>query len=216
MGCLSRKGIRTESVGSTDARNYKDAREIEANKSIFQSGIASWYGEKFHGRRTANGEIYDMNKLTAAHRSLPFNTIVEVENTGNNKKVIVRINDRGPFVKNRIVDLSYKAAKRIDIDETGTAHVSLKILKFYGKKIEIDDYRHETKFVLQAGAFIEIRNAKRMKKKINSIIPRLKFDIYFNEGFYRVISEKIGTRSEAEEYMKTLIYYKIDVFIKKI
>ncbi len=93
-----------------------------------QTGIASWYGNPFHGRQTANGEIYDMNKLTAAHKKLPFNTKVRVTNLTNGKSVIVRINDRGPFVKGRIIDLSRKAARRIDMIGPGTAKVQLDIL----------------------------------------------------------------------------------------
>ncbi len=95
---------------------------------IFQTGMASWYGGKFQGRRTASGEIYDMYKLTAAHNTLPFNTLVEVENLDNGKRVRVRINDRGPFVKNRILDLSYKAAQRIGSDANGVAPVTLRIV----------------------------------------------------------------------------------------
>ena len=78
-----------------------------------EEGIASWYGPKFHGRRTASGEVFDMHRLTAAHPWLPFGTIVKVTNLENGLSVVVRINDRGPFVKGRIIDLSYAAAKKI-------------------------------------------------------------------------------------------------------
>jgi peptidoglycan lytic transglycosylase len=98
------------------------------------SGISSYYGKKFHGRKTANGEIFDMNGLTAAHKTLPFGTVLEVENLANNKKVRVRINDRGPFVRNRILDLSYEAAKRIGMLKTGTAKIIGKII--YTPKIK--------------------------------------------------------------------------------
>jgi len=77
-----------------------------------EEGNASWYGAPFHGRRSSNGEVYDMNKMTAAHRTLPFDTIVRVTNTNNGKTAVVRITDRGPFVENRILDLSYAAARR--------------------------------------------------------------------------------------------------------
>jgi len=93
------------------------------------SGVCSYYGKKFHGRKTANGEIFDMYGFTAAHKSLPFNTVLEVENLSNNKKVIVRINDRGPFVKNRLLDLSYGAAEEIDLIKTGTTNFRAKIIK---------------------------------------------------------------------------------------
>ncbi|MGD9900254.1 MAG: septal ring lytic transglycosylase RlpA family protein [Calditrichaceae bacterium] len=93
------------------------------------TGVSSYYGKKFHGKLTANGEVFDMYKLTAAHKSLPFDTLLEVENLSNGKRVVVRINDRGPFVKNRILDLSYAAAKEIDMIPDGTAKVKAKIIR---------------------------------------------------------------------------------------
>lgn len=92
------------------------------------SGRASWYGPKFHGRRTANGEIFDSNALTAAHPSLPFGTKVRVTNLRNGRSVIVRINDRGPFVKGRIIDVSAAAAHILNMVNSGTASVQLEIL----------------------------------------------------------------------------------------
>ena len=92
-------------------------------------GLASWYGKKFQGRLTANGERFDMRRLTAAHRTLPFGTRVRVTNLENGRMVIVRINDRGPFVAGRIIDLSFAAGKKIGIIGTGVAPVRLEILK---------------------------------------------------------------------------------------
>lgn len=93
------------------------------------SGLASWYGQEFAGRTTANGEIFDPGLLTAAHRTLPFGTVLEVTNPKNEKSVTVRINDRGPFVGNRIIDLSYAAAAQLDLVSTGVARVELKVVK---------------------------------------------------------------------------------------
>lgn len=93
-----------------------------------QYGIASWYGHPFHGRLTANGETYDMGKITAAHKELPFNTKVRVTNLSNGKSVVVRINDRGPFVKGRIIDLSKESARMIDMVDAGISKVHLSIL----------------------------------------------------------------------------------------
>ncbi len=93
------------------------------------TGTASYYGKKFHGRQTANGEQFNMYEHTAAHRKLPFDTRVRVTNLSNNRTVIVRINDRGPFVGARVIDLSYGAAKQIDMIESGTARVRLEVLK---------------------------------------------------------------------------------------
>lgn len=92
-----------------------------------EEGVASFYGDAFHGRTTANGETYDKNKLTAAHRSLPFGTRVKVFNLDNGRSVRVRINDRGPYAKGRIIDLSEAAARKLGIEEDGTAKVRLEI-----------------------------------------------------------------------------------------
>jgi rare lipoprotein A len=92
-------------------------------------GIASYYADEFNGRRTSNGEVYNMNDLTAAHRELPFNTKVKVRNLDTNKTVIVRINDRGPFKDDRIIDLSLEAAKQLGIIQNGTAPVELEIVE---------------------------------------------------------------------------------------
>lgn len=91
-------------------------------------GIASWYGQDFNGRLTANGEIYDMYKFTAAHKTLPLGTVVKVTNQDNGKSVEVRINDRGPYVKGRIIDLSRTAGRAIGMRETGTARVKLEVV----------------------------------------------------------------------------------------
>jgi len=91
-------------------------------------GVASYYADKFHGRQTSSGEVFDMNGLTAAHRTLPFGTMVEVKNLANNRKVVVKVNDRGPFVEDRIIDLSKGAAEQLDMIRTGTAEVELKVI----------------------------------------------------------------------------------------
>lgn len=121
------------------------------------NGRASWYGGKFIGRPTANGEIFDTNKLTAAHKTLPFNTIVEVTNLENGKKIEVRINDRGPFIKGRIIDLSKRAAGKIDMLKTGTAEVSLKIVDMPNPPQVMD---------IQVAAYSNILYASAMKKRL--------------------------------------------------
>ena len=94
-----------------------------------ETGIASWYGEPYHGRKTASGEVYDMDRWTAAHRTLPFGTWVEVTNLTNAKRVSVRITDRGPFVHGRIIDLSRVAAKQLGVFGPGTAQVRLRVIR---------------------------------------------------------------------------------------
>jgi rare lipoprotein A len=106
---------------------------LSSSKNYTATGLASWYGQKFHGRLTANGEHYNMHALTAAHRSLPLPTYVRVENLENGKKIIVRINDRGPFPRGknahkRIIDLSYSAARKLDMHHKGTAQVRITAL----------------------------------------------------------------------------------------
>lgn len=97
--------------------------------SYYQVGIASWYGEEFHGRRTSSGEIYNMYEMTAAHKSLPFGTQVLVVDLQTGRSVIVRINDRGPFIHGRIIDLSFAAAKKLGIVKKGTTRVGIKIVR---------------------------------------------------------------------------------------
>ena len=94
-----------------------------------QRGEASWYGMPFHGRRTASGETYDMYRMSAAHRELPFGTVVEVHNVDNGRRIQVRVNDRGPFVRDRVLDLSYAAATELDMVHSGTARIELRVVE---------------------------------------------------------------------------------------
>ena len=93
-----------------------------------EKGIASWYGEPYHGRRTASGEVYDMHRMTAAHKTLPFGSVVKVTRRDTGADVKVRVNDRGPFIEGRIIDLSYAAAKKIGLDNDGVAPVKIKVV----------------------------------------------------------------------------------------
>ena len=108
---------------------YKKRGRLSDSETHALRGVASYYGSDFHGKKTANGERFNIYDLTAAHNTLPFNSRVKVTNLENNKTVIVRINDRGPYKKGRIIDLSLAAAKKIDLVKTGTAKVKLKILQ---------------------------------------------------------------------------------------
>ena len=121
-----------------------------------EMGVASWYGHPYHGRPAANGEIYDMEKMTAAHRTLPFDTVVRVTNLTNQKSVEVRINDRGPFVDGRIIDLSHAAAQAIDMIGPGTADVRTEIVK-------LPDLAPAALFGVQVGAFRDRGNAERQR-----------------------------------------------------
>ena len=156
-----------------------------------QRGIASWYGPNFHGKYTSNGEIYNMYAYTAAHKTLPMNTIVKVTNLNNGKSVIVRINDRGPFVKGRIIDLSYAAGKKIGLDVTGTAPVIIKVIGFKGKNYVLG-------YKIQIGAFLRksgaLKTANKYKKfGYNTEIAKV-------GDFYKVYITGFKTYNEAKEF----------------
>jgi len=147
-----------------------------------QTGMASWYGPDFHGKTTSSKEVYDMHDLTAAHRSLPFGTYVMVTNLDNRKSIIVRINDRGPFVEGRIIDLSYAAAKTLDMVGPGVIPVRIEVLEEYSPKIS------SQKFSVQVGAFVQKKNAivlrdELQKKFKNVYITQFKTA---NQTYYRV------------------------------
>lgn len=112
----------------------KDYKVLTSAQGFEQVGIASWYGKKFHGHLTSNGEIYDMYAMSAAHKNLPLPTYLKVTNLDNNKSVIVRVNDRGPFHQSRIIDLSYSAAYKLDMLSTGTAKVKITAMTDFSTK----------------------------------------------------------------------------------
>ncbi len=140
------------------------------------SGIASWYGPKFHAKKTSNGETYNMYAMTAAHKTLPMNTMVKVDNLENGKSTIVRINDRGPFVGSRIIDLSNSAAHKIDMVKKGTAQVKITILGFHGRVATTRAQMNETmsvgKYYLQVGAFGKYEGAKVTQRKFRNLVDK--------------------------------------------
>ena len=139
-------------------------------------GIASWYGPKFHAKKTSNGEIYNMYAETAAHKTLPMNTIVRVDNLENGKSTVVRINDRGPFVSGRIIDLSNKAAHAIDMVKKGTARVQITVLGFNGKIAKTAAEKREvhsvSNYYVQVGVFAQIAGANSTKRKFELILEK--------------------------------------------
>jgi len=128
-----------------------------------EEGIASWYGRPYHGRKTASGEIYNMYGISAAHRTLPFGTKVRVHDLDNGREVVVPINDRGPFIEGRIIDLSYGAAKALHMNIAGIARVKLEIL---GYGYEASPVPPAGIFAVQVGAFRDRSNAERLKARI--------------------------------------------------
>ncbi len=123
-----------------------------------ETGLASWYGQPYHGRTAANGETYDMEKLTAAHKTLPFETWVRVTNLANNQEVEVRITDRGPFVEGRIIDLSHAAAQAIELIGPGVAKVRLTVIK-----APVSAGLEAARFAVQVGAFRSKESAERIR-----------------------------------------------------
>ena len=119
-------------AGQSQAEFKKSNAAPAAAPAFRQVGVASWYGPGFHGKRTASGERFDQNKLTAAHRSLPLDTVVKVTNLDNGKAVKVSINDRGPYVGKRVIDLSKAAANRLDMTDDGTARVRIEVAELPG------------------------------------------------------------------------------------
>lgn len=160
-----------------------------------EKGYASWYGKKYHGNKTSVGEVYDMYEMTAAHKTLPLPCFVKVTNLKNNKTVIVRVNDRGPFIKDRIIDLSYAAAHRLDIIEKGSEEVEIEvIIPDLGKLNKSDDQA----FFLQVGAFSKKNNALELVSKIKAIHSNDKQDIKIIKkgSLYSVV---IGPSASEEE-----------------
>ena len=149
----------------------------DPQKDFEQSGTASWYGKKFHGHTTSNMEIFDMYKLTAAHRTLPLPSYVEVTNLDNNKKVIVRVNDRGPFKSKRIIDLSWAAAKALDYDTKGLANVHIRLLHpntHEPTKTQVaytsNSIDHDGLKFLQIGAYSQKNTALDIAKQLSELI----------------------------------------------
>lgn len=157
--------------------------------NAIETGVASWYGPNFHGKLTANGEVYDMDGMTAAHRTLPFGTEVVVENLDNGKTIRVRINDRGPFAKNRIIDLSRAAATQLEMVGPGTARVRLYLVKGDLENSRVNDLK-VANYTIQLGSFTDIALARQKSLEIDgSRVERLEingslvFRVYY--GLYQ-------------------------------
>ncbi len=187
---------------------------LDTSYGYQERGVASWYGPKFHGRPTASREPYDMHGMTAAHKSLPLPTYVEVRNLRNNKRVVVRVNDRGPFVHNRIIDLSYSAAMKLDMVRDGTSLVEVRAISFDepppiqpaeatatgSTDAPVRSDRSDTSIYVQVGAFGDKGNATRRYRmlKDNGIGDAL---IHEDRGttptLYRV---RVGPIADVDQY----------------
>lgn len=184
-----------------------------------QRGIASWYGSKFHGHRTSSGETYNMYAMTAAHKSLPLPSYVRVTHLDNGKSIIVRVNDRGPFHDNRIIDLSYAAAKKLDITAHGTGRVEITyidprqsqprtrtaalnnkpVIKTGStKQVVTPKSKSPQRLYLQVGAFAQRTNAEQLRKRVTHMLDSGKINTGYNikNNLYRV---RIGPLANIEE-----------------
>jgi len=193
---------------------------IASAHGFVQTGIASWYGKKFHGRKTSNGETYNMYDMTAAHKTLPMNTWVSVHNLENNRKIVVRINDRGPFVRGRIIDLSYTGASRIGIADTGTTKVRITALgqavSYSGKTKTPDQFKAmdywKGNFTVQVGAFQVKANAQNYQKKLSKTYQNAHLVMFTDDRgtFYRVRIGKFTNLNDAERFSEKIMTQGFD------
>lgn len=182
---------------------------IKERKEFVQKGIASWYGKKFHGRKTSNGETYDMYAMTAAHKSLPLPSYLQVKNLKNGRSVVVRVNDRGPFHRGRIIDLSYTAAKKLDIIRTGTGYVEIRDITPSKETIPLQPALRpqNTNLYVQIGAFKDPLNANKLLSTIYAPgLPntRITAGNFGQEPLYRVQLGPISSVGEAQRVIQKL------------
>ncbi len=175
VGCTSSKlphNLKAASAKSPENQafyevNGKRYYPLVVANGFKQTGVASWYGPKFHGNKTSNGEIFDMYQLTAAHKRLPLPSNVRVTNLENGKQIVVRVNDRGPFVDGRIIDLSFKAAKTLGFDEKGTERVGIEVISGPTKIVGQSALSlYPNKIVYQLGAFNIKKNALNLQQNL--------------------------------------------------
>ena len=166
-----------------------------------ERGVASWYGYKFHGNKTSNGEVYDMYAMTAAHKTLPLPTYVRVTNLDNDRSIIVRVNDRGPFAKGRIIDLSYVAAKKLDMVKAGTARVEVEALT----GSHLADGKGSA--MIQIGAFSERASARKLAQQVaNQLNQSVKINEVTSSGntLFRVRIGPFRKQTEIEKWLTEL------------
>ena len=196
---------------------------LPSEEGYSERGIASWYGEKFHGHKTSNGEVFDMYLVSAAHKSLPIPSFLKVTNLNNNRSIVVRVNDRGPFHGNRIIDLSYAAALKLGYAEIGTARVQLDAIvtenfatDFVKRKdlsLNGDSARHTNQY-LQVAAFSNRTSARELSNKLEGMLgrPVVINSVTNRDGkvLYRVRVGPISDQGELEEIAGQLVAADFD------
>jgi len=198
---------------------------LPSNDGYRERGVASWYGTKFHGHRTSSGESYNMYKMSAAHKTLPLPTYARVTNLRNGKSVIVKINDRGPFHENRLIDLSYAAASRLDILGKGTGLVEVEAINseqpvqrpvqtIARTATPLPPPENRPSLYLQVGAFSSLDNAERLKRRLAATAPSGK--LHISEGntdqrrVYRVRIGPLGSVESADQLSQSLLQHGIE------
>jgi len=200
----------------------KQYKVLTTSKGYQQRGIASWYGTKFHGRKTSNGEVYDMYAMTAAHKTLPIPSYVRVTNLKNQRSVVLRVNDRGPFHQNRIIDLSYAAAVKLGIQQAGTGFVEVITVepeitenqagvRKNQKRESVDSFNKQalTSVYLQIGAFSSQDNARKLQNKLVAgkiINSRIQFSNSQGNEMYKVQIGPINSAHQADEVSEKLAF----------
>ena len=175
---------------------------LDDSEGFVQTGIASWYGRDFHGKGTSNGEVYDMNSLTAAHKTLPFDSVVRVTHRETGKSITVRINDRGPFVGDRIIDLSYGAARQLGIIDSGTAPVHLRVIqgaKASPPRNAAGLTAKSAIYSVQVGVFKDLENARKISRRLNG--SRIYTVTQHNRKWYKVLVGKYSDYEKALDPM---------------
>jgi rare lipoprotein A len=202
---------------------------LDSSDGFSQKGIASWYGTKFHGQRTSSGEPYDMYAMTAAHKSLPLPTYVEVTNLDNGRSAIVKVNDRGPFHEGRIIDLSYAAATKLGVAATGTANVSIRTVTIGGeqkiavqnsdgkiredKSADVGYISDDGRFYVQVAAYATEQNALKMIDELrlkNFSSARIHVENSNGKLLYRVRIGPVPSSNVAEKLLTQLHEIKLD------
>lgn len=209
----------------------KQYRTLSSSAGYEAEGTASWYGRKFHGQRTSSGETYDMYAMTAAHRSLPLPTYVKVKNLKNGKEVILKVNDRGPFVHNRLIDVSYAAAKKLGFHEAGTGKVLITAIdpeEWHKQKSQLADNnkdhqkhysskkealaQNSEQLYLQLGAFSQKLNAQKLADSathLTQAFDHVNVQVYENKidkkDIYKVLIGPLKNKIDAQKLQKELI-----------
>ncbi len=193
-----------------DGLRYQPLRDYRGFK---QRGVASWYGRKFHGRKTSNGEVYDMHGMSAAHKTLPMGVYVKVTHLESGREIVVRVNDRGPFVSGRIIDLSYGAAQKIGIVDSGTAKVRIQALGYRDDKQlgktsgSVSGSYAPGSFAVQIGAFSSVESASQLAGKMRNSYGKATVSSVLTNGqqIHRVRVGHYSTLAQAEVAAKNFV-----------